>query len=207
LAPSGSDSNNTATQFFVEAQLARAKERLNLSPEQEQDIRGVLTQALEKGREDLQKVLTGQARTDEVPTQEEWARKLEDQILAQLSPEQQTAYQQYKREDIMANARLQANGELLLVQNLLGLTQDQQDQTFALLYDQAVNQMTADPAYVASRPREPLAAMEWGNEQKLKALEGALTPQQLETYRKLQAAQAQLVKGALLPKTAAPARN
>ena len=82
-----------------------------------------------------------------------------------------------------------ANGELLLVQNPLGLSSQQQDQMFAVLYDHAVGQMDDASATSPGRPRDPLAAMEWQGEQKLKALESVLTPAQLEDYRRMQQAQ------------------
>ena len=185
----GAEALNIATNVVLEAQLARARERLQLTPEQDQNLREVVTKAVEQGAESLRKVLAGEVRPDQVPTQIEWAKSLEQQILSTLTPEQQAAYQNYKREDISTNARLLANGELLLVQNPLGLSSQQQDQMFAVLYDHAVNQMDDASATSPGRPRDPLAAMEWQGEQKLKALESVLTPAQLEDYRRMQQAQ------------------
>jgi hypothetical protein len=177
---------NSATNVVLDAQLARARERLNLTPEQDRDLREVVTKAIEQGTESLRKVLAGEARPDQVPTQTEWAKALEQQILSALTPEQQAAYQHYKREDISTNARLLANGELLLIQNPLGLSSQQQDQMFAVLYDHAVTQMDDASTSSPGRPRDPLAAMQWQGEQKLKALESVLTPAQLDDYRRMQ---------------------
>ena len=195
----GAEALNVATNVVLEAQLARARERLQLTPEQDQNLREVVTKAVEQGAESLRKVLIGEARPDQVPTQFEWAKSLEQQIVSTLTPEQQAAYQNYKREDISTNARLLANGELLQVQNPLGLSSQQQDQMFAVLYDHAVNQM--DDAFATSpgRPRDPLAAMEWQGGQKLKALESVLTPAQLEDYRRMQQTQFDSVRRLLSP--------
>jgi hypothetical protein len=181
----------------VEAQIVRARERLNLSQEQEQAVRGIVNKSLQEGRENLQKVLSGQASFEDVPTQMQWAKSMEQEILSALTPEQQTAYQKYKREDVAANARLVANGELLSVQNSLGLSQEQQDQVFAVLYNQAVNQLDPDPNTLATQPHNPLSAAELLGKQKLETLQGVLTPSQLETYRHLQESYLVMLKGTL----------
>ena len=181
----------------VEAQIVRARERLNLSQEQEQAVRGIVNKSLQEGRENLQKVLSGQASFEDVPTQMQWAKSMEQEILSALTPEQQTAYQSYKREDVAANARLVANGELLSVQNSLGLSQEQQDQVFAVFYDQAVTQLDPDPNTLATQPHNPLSAAEMLGKQKLETLQGMLTPSQLETYRHLQESYLVMLKDTL----------
>ncbi len=175
----------------VDAQIAQARERLQLNPEQEQSMRAAVSQALNAGQEDLRKVLSGQAQPEDVPTTLEWAKGLEQQILAVLTPEQQAAYYRYKEQDIQANARLMANGELLKIQNSLGLSPEQQDQAFGALYNHAVSQLNPDEASLAERPRNPIAALAWENSRKLQALETALSSQQLESYRRIQDLQVQ----------------
>jgi len=197
LAGAAANWLKAAGEQSVEAQIVRARERLNLSQEQEQAVRGIVNKSLQEGRDNLQKVLSGQASFEDVPTQMQWAKSLEQQILSALTPEQQTAYQKYKREDIAANARLVANGELLSVQNSLGLSQEQQDQVFAVFYDQAVTQLDPDPNTLATQPHNPLSAAELLGKQKLETLQGVLTPSQLETYRHLQESYLLMLKGAL----------
>ena len=177
--------------------MARARERLNLSQEQEQTVRGLVNSALQEGRENLQKVLSGQASFEDVPTQMQWAKALEQQILSSLTPEQQTAYQKYKREDISANARLVANSELLHVQNSLGLSEEQQDQVFAVLYNQTLSQLDPDPNSLATQPHNPVRAAELSGQQKLDSLQSVLTTSQLEAYRQLQQSYLGMLKGAL----------
>ena len=135
-------------------------------------MRSIVNKSLQEGRENLQKVLSGQVSFEDVPTQMQWAKSLEQQILLALTPEQQTAYQAYKREDVAANARLVANGELLSVQNSLGLSQEQQDQVFAVLYNQAVIQLDPDPNTLATQPHNPVSAAELQGKQKLEILQG-----------------------------------
>ena len=183
-----------AMDLNLDAQIAQARERLQLNPEQEQSMRAAISQALNEGQENLRKVLSGQAQPEDVPTSLEWAKELEQQLLGVLTPEQQGAYFRYKEQDIQANARLLANSELLTIQNTLGLSAAQQDQAFGALYDHAMSQLNPDEALLAERPRNPIAALEWENRRKLQALETALTSQQLESYRRMQDLQVQFWK-------------
>lgn len=188
---------NVAGERSLEAQLNRARERLNLSPEQEQALRDITRNALRQGGENLQKLLAGQATFEEVPTTVEWAKALEKDILSALTPDQREAYEKYRREDLVANARLMANGELLRAQNDLGLGPEQQDQMFAVLYDQTLAQLDPDPDRLAATPRNPVRAAELQTEERLRALEGVLTPSQLEAYRKMQESNLAILRGFL----------
>lgn len=175
-----------STDRYVESQIVRARERLNLTPEQEGNVRIVVSNAMHVGGENLRKVLSGQARVEDVPSQAEWAKALEAQVLATLTKEQQVAYHTHKREDVSANARLIANGELLSLQNRLDLNLEQQDQVFAVLYDQAVQQLDPDAAALAATPRQPAHAAELKARQKTDALRGVLTARQLQTFEEIQ---------------------
>jgi hypothetical protein len=153
----------------------------------------------------VRKAIAGEARVEDLPTQWEWARQLEQEILYTLTPDQQTAYQTYKREDIAAGARLMANGEMLLIQGSLGLSQEQQDQVFAVLYEHATERLDPNAATAAEQPRHPLQAVRWENGRKLKSLEGVLTPGQLEAYRQLQDSYLKVLSGGVLsPGTTTP---
>jgi hypothetical protein len=77
------------------------------------------------------------------------------------------------------------------------LSQEQQDQVFAVLYNQAVNQLDPDPNTLATQPHNPLSAAELLGKQKLETLQGVLTPSQLETYRHLQESYLVMLKGTL----------
>jgi hypothetical protein len=90
-----------------------------------------------------------------------------------------------------------ANGELLSVQNSLGLSQEQQDQVFAVLYNQAVSQLDPDPNTLATQPHNPVSAAELQGKQKLEILQGVLTTSQLETYRQLQDSYLIMLRGTL----------
>lgn len=200
----GSLLGGRAMERLVDSRLNLARERLNLTPEQEQGVREAVNLALRTGQENLRRLFAGETTYDEVPTWQEWAHELEQQILTLLNPEQQAAYLQQRQQEQIANARMTANTELLLVQGSLGLDVSQQDAMFAVLYEHALRQQDPDP----QRPRNPVAALEWEAEQKRRALEGVLTPAQLENYRRLQDSYRNAVSR-FLPATPSPsgARN
>lgn len=126
-----------------------------------------------------------------------------------LSPEQLTAYKEYKHEEAISNARLAANAELLQLQAMVPMEAEAQDQAFAALYDLTLSTLEGSISEGADVPKasDPAALIQWQVERKIKALEGVLTPEQLDGYRRLQENQMKLIK-ALLPsgsdKTAAP---
>ena len=176
----------TLLRGVVDGRLNLIRERLNLSPGQEEAIRTALDEALRTGLEHLRRLRDGEATYDDVPTLQEWTKALEDQILANLTPEQQAAYQQYRQTELQGNARMAANTELLLVQGSLGLSPEQQDAMFSVLYDLSLRSMDTDPQAHAGRPRDPVAALEWEAAQKRQALQGVLTPAQMANYERLQ---------------------
>jgi hypothetical protein len=171
---------------YVDSRINLARERLNLTPAQEETIRTAVDQALQTGLENLRRIRAGETTFEEVPTLQEWSKALEDQILASLSSDQQAAYQRQKQEEQRGNARMAANTELLLLQGSLGLTPEQQDSMFAVLYEQSIRNQDLDPATLATRPRDPVAALDWEASQKRQALQGILTPAQMANYERLQ---------------------
>jgi hypothetical protein len=177
---------DTLMRGVVDGRLNLIRERLNLSPEQEEGVRAAMDEALRTGLEHLRRLRDGEATYDDVPTLQEWTKALEDQILAGLTPEQQAAYEQYRQAEQQGNARMAANTELLLVQGSLGLSPEQQDAMFSVLYDQSLRGMDTDPQAHVGRPRDPVAALDWEAAQKRQALQGVLTPAQMANYERLQ---------------------
>lgn len=182
--------------------MERMKQRLNLSPEQEQAIHDILMKQLQQGSEAAQKLFSGKLSPDELKKLKDSSGNTnpEEAIKALLTPEQQAAYADYQQEEAVSNARLAANAELLQMQGSLGLSQEQQDQVFNALYDYTVAQLSGKSPGAAPKDLDPVALIEWQFEQKAKALESVLTPAQLESYRKLQESQTKMIKGMLQPK-------
>lgn len=171
--------------------LTRLQERLNLSPEQAQAVEDILKRQASQAAEAMQKVFSGKMKPGDLASlRQTGAGPVDEQIATLLSPEQKAAYQEYQQEEAVSNARLVSNAEVLQMQNALGLSQSQQDQAYAILYDQNLaqlkGQLASPPSAAASTPAE---AMQGLLDQKTKALEAVLTPSQLERYRQQQQAQ------------------
>jgi RNA polymerase sigma factor (sigma-70 family) len=181
--------------------LNRLKPRLNLTPEQEEAIRTILTRQAERATSAAEKMFAGKLSREEMAALDKGSPNPEEEILAVLTPEQVTAYQEFKQEENVSNSRLVANAELLQMQTQLGLTQEQQDKVFNALYDYTLETLSGKIEGGPPKSAEPAAALAWQLERKFKALEGVLTPEQLAGYREMQEKQMKLVEG-LLPKAA-----
>jgi RNA polymerase sigma factor (sigma-70 family) len=184
----------------VTGQLGRMKAKLNLSPEQEQAIKDILMKQADSSSQAAQKMLAGKLTKEEMADLGKSAGNPEDQIKALLSPAQLSAYQDYKTEENTSNARLAANGEMLMMQSAVGLTQAQQDQVFPILYDQNLKQLTNGVAGLGPKDANVTAQMEHQLDLNVKALEGVLTSAQLDGYRQYKSNQFNMIKG-MLPQT------
>lgn len=183
--------------------LQRLKPRLNLTPEQEEGIRAILTRQAERASAAAERLFAGDMSAEEMSAADRDAGNPEEEIKALLTPEQLTAYEEYKDEENVSNARLAANAELLQMQGALGLSQEDQDRVFNALYDFTLDTLKGKLEGAPPKSSDPAAAITWQMERKLKALEPVLSPAQLESYRKLQEDQAKMIRN-LLP-TAKPA--
>ncbi|PYK98537.1 MAG: hypothetical protein DME19_12150 [Verrucomicrobia bacterium] len=120
------------------------------------------------------------------------AEASENEVKSFLTTDQQAAYANFKQEQWSANARLSANGELLLLQNEIGLTQEQQDVIFPVLYQQVLKEKTrregGGSPTASDQEVTPRSLNEWllqSEEQRIKGLEPVLTPSQLQKYRQI----------------------
>lgn len=191
-----------------EGRLTRMKSNLNLTPEQEQAAREILKRQATQATKAAQKLLAGGMTSEETADLQRDTGNPEAEIKALLTPEQLDSYQNYQRAEVMANARLAANGEVLQLQSLFGLSEEQQDQAFAALYDHTYGLLdgqlaSATGAASSVTPLDPVAQLDQMIDQKVKALEGVLTPDQLARYRQLQQQQMSFVKK-LMPQLKAP---
>ena len=185
---------------MVVGKINKMRDKLNLTPDQDQAIREILLKQADVQAEAAQSVFSGKmTREDLVQAQKSAGGDPEKQIQALLTPDQQAAYNEYKKEDAISNARLAANAEMLQMQNTLGLSTEQQDKVYEVLYDQYAKQLSGAAAggQTGSTNADPLAAVQTQLDQKLKALESVLTPTQLESYRQFQQAQVKMIQGFL----------
>ena len=177
--------------------IPQLKAKLNLSPEQEEEVRGIFTRKMERSQEMAQKVMAGTITLEEV---EQMSPNAEEQIKALLSSEQLVAYEEYEQEESRTRARSVANAELLRMQDVLGLSEEQKDAVFTALYDHTVAQKKGE--LNDSRPQTggKLANEIWVMEDRINALEPVLTPVQLEQYRQMQENLVKLTTSLFQPK-------
>lgn len=180
----------------MEGKMRQLKSKLNLTPEQEESIRGILEKQLGAGRAIAEKMLTGKATEGDMADATQAQGNPEAQIKALLSPEQQAAYDEVQSEELRNNARLMANAELLQMQGALGLNQEQQDTVYKALFEATQEQFSG----LGSDPKR---AMDFrGNlDRKLNALKGVLTEEQFKSYEEMQQQQLKLIES-MLPKGA-----
>jgi hypothetical protein len=174
----------------VEGKLAALKARLNLTPEQEAAIRGILSTQAEKKSEMAQRMFGGGGSlTNDAAQAGQYAQTTNDQIKAVLTPEQATAYDAFESEEQVQNSRLMANLELTQIQPLLHLDEAQQDKVFSALAGQYQTQL-------AERQTNAGAASNFRGEMdsKAEALRPVLTPEQFEGYRRFQEQQLNLME-------------
>jgi DNA-directed RNA polymerase sigma subunit (sigma70/sigma32) len=139
----------------------------------------------------MEQVFSGKFDPGQIAKLGQEAGNPEQQIKALLTPEQQAGYKDYQQEEAAQNARLAANNELLQMQSMLGLTPQQEDQAFGILYNLTLDQLNgkATPAFTNAAEQ-----MQWASDQKVNALQSVLSASQLDAYRQLQETQLKFVK-------------
>ena len=185
------DAVKQAMEQQVEGRLSRLTASLHLTPEQAQSARDILTRQARAMSAGMQQAFSGKFDKDELTRLGKDAGDPDAQIKALLTPDQKAAYPNYQQEEAAYNARQAANMELLQLQSSLNLTSEQEDRVFAALYEVSLDQLAGSSKPTTTNRAE---AMQWVFDQKAKALESALTPTQLETFRQQQATQLKLIK-------------
>lgn len=192
----------------LEAKMSRMKSRLNLIPDQESQIRDVLSQVNEKTIAVSQAFMGGHAKPEDLKDAAADSAAAPKTIESVLTPEQLTEYAALQKEELQGSARLMANAEMLQMQNTLGLTQEQQDKVFGVLYQQTLDTTSgnANPVSDAFSGGDPnsIAEFQKAIDKKVEGLKGILTPEQLKTYRETQEQQMKLIQ-AFMPKQSEPA--
>ena len=185
----------------LETKMSRMKAKLQLTPEQETQIRETLTKANDQALAMTEKMYSGKAKAEDLKETSSLAAAAPKAIEELLTPEQKTEYEAMQKEEQQGNARLMANAEMLQMQNSLGLTQEQQDKVFGVLYQQSLD-LTG--AAATDSKSDPATSMAQAIDRKVEALRGVLTDDQLKSYRDMQEQQLKLIQ-AFIPKTGEPA--
>ena len=177
------------------AKLARMKEKLNLTDDQEQAINDLMVKNIENSSQQTLSAMLGKPVNQAASTA---LLNEETAIKALLTSDQLAVYPDFLQGEAITSAKTSAQSDLTIMTGEMDLTQDQQDKAQAALYQVDLNQQTS-----ASQNQEAIAqARASGNlsdainmqieaqkqnlEDKLKALNGILTPEQLNTYQQKQ---------------------
>jgi len=177
----------------VEGKISGMKLRLNLTPEQETAVRDILGKEMRRTTDITQKMFKGELTEDEMKAMAKDVSPVSqrDQIKALLTPEQQTAYDVFEKEENQRMARLMANSEMMQVQGLLHLDEQQQDKVFTILAEQAQAQFAG-----VGNPLDFTKVAE----KKTESLRAVLTPEQFEEYKKFQEQQQKMIQS-FMPKS------
>jgi hypothetical protein len=173
--------------------LARLQQALILSPTQTQAIDEILSRKGQGLAEAIRAGLSGNRDRATIATIRSRHGDPEAEIRALLSPEQQTAYAGFVEQEQVYRASSSANVQSLEMQHSLGLTEDQTDTVYALLYDRAIQEQRAEAN--GTEASNPFEFMQQMLEHRLQALAGVLTPAQMAAYRQTQELQLDFAKG------------
>jgi RNA polymerase sigma factor (sigma-70 family) len=178
----------------VDAKVSRLKSILNLTSDQEQSIREILGRQAEAMSAGMQQAFSGKFDKAELERAGKNAGNTEAQLLAILTADQKLQYPKYQKEEAAQTARTAASSELMQLVATMGLSSDQQDRAFAALYDVNFSQLSG-----ATKPNSGTQTeiMRWVLDQKLRALEPILTPDQLAKFQQQQALQTKLTEDLL----------
>lgn len=170
----------------VDRRLTRMNASLRLTPAQMEAAQEILMRQANASVIGVRQAFAGKFDKAELDKAGREAGNTEEQLKALLTPEQLGHYATYQREEAEHTAGLAAQGELLQLQTAVGLAPEQQDRAYAALYEVSLQQATGG---MVPPPTVGTNVMQWIFDQKLRALEAVLTPEQLDGFRRQQAVQ------------------
>jgi len=188
------DAMKKAMEQQYEGRLSRMTADLHLTPDQVEAARKTLMRQADAMSVGMQQAMSGKFDKEDLAKAAKGGGNVDEEIKALLTPEQKAGYQKYQQDESSRTASMSANMELAQMETSLNLTQDQLDPVYATLYQLSFDQLTGTAKPPPSAIHRPDDVMQWNEDQKLKALESILTPDQLETYRQHQESQARLIK-------------
>lgn len=177
----------------ADAKILALKTKLNLTPEQEKLIRDAMAKA-SGDRDALREAVDARRRANGDKPESDEVRKAEmakfaateaaqeAAITAAMTPEQLTAYEDYKTEQKANQVEARANQQLNDLQNKLALTAEQKDAAFQFYAQQ--EQTGFDPGQIMSQGGDVQQAFEERQKATLEGMQSILTPEQYELYSK-----------------------
>jgi hypothetical protein len=180
------------------AKLARMKAQLQLTDDQAQAISDIMIKKIERNSQLALNAMQGGQLVP--PVDRMTSQNEESDIKALLSPDQLAAYMDFKQSELVASAKTSAQSELTQMTDEMDLTQDQQARVQAALYQLNLSQASAPQApQDKDAMTRVLATGSYADvisfsvqkqkqtlDNRLQALDGILTPEQLKTYEQKQ---------------------
>jgi RNA polymerase sigma factor (sigma-70 family) len=180
------------------AKLDRMKEKFHLTDDQAQAISDIMVKNIENSSQQILNAMQGK---QQMPPQDQATSSAlqneEAAIKALLTPDQLAIYPDFKQAETIASAKNSTQADLTMITGEMDLSQEQQDKVHSALYQLNLNQ-----ASVPQNQEAIAQARASGNytdfvslqietqkqtlENKLKALDSILTPEQLKTYEQKQ---------------------
>ncbi len=167
----------------IRAKLQQIVERLGLTPEQEAKLRAMVEPQIEAMVKQVAGAMDGKeykaegaAAVGAIQT-----GNLPKEIEATLTPEQKTAYEEFKQEEKANRIETRANAELMGLQ-ALGLTQEQKDQAFDAFCRLAEEDEGAMARAASGEKIDIRARMDQMMSKRVEALRGVLTESQMKGY-------------------------
>ena len=177
------------------AKLERMRTQLHLTDDQAQAVSDIMMKKIEaNSQQTLSALQSGQL----VPPQGQPALLDEEAAFkALLTPDQLAAYPDFQQSELVASAKSSTQADLTLMAGEMDLSPEQQDKVKSVLYQLNLNQASAPQdkdALAQARASGNYAdvmnlqidAQKQTLENKLQALDGILTPDQLNTYKQKQ---------------------
>ena len=193
----GAAAGEKAMQKDALARLSRMKKVLNLTDDQEQAISKIMTNRIHLQAQLGLGVLTGKLTPEQAQAQAAASADNEAEIKALLTPDQLVAYPEYQQAEKTIAADTSATSDARQMANKFSLSKEQQEQLRALFYEmklketasalneQAINQAKRS-GNLAEAYRISIELEKAQLEEKLRILEGFLSPDQMTTYRQEQ---------------------
>jgi RNA polymerase sigma factor (sigma-70 family) len=179
------------------ANVERMKEKLHLTDDQAQSISDVLIRNIENNSQQVLNAMTGRQTVAQNQADAIASLNEDDSIKALLTPDQLAAYPDFKQAETIASAKSSAQMDLTMMTGEMDLSQEQQDKVQPALYELALNQPpdSLNQAAIAQARAGgnyadvinlQIEAQKQTLENKLNALQGTLTPEQLKLYEQKQ---------------------
>jgi RNA polymerase sigma factor (sigma-70 family) len=200
------------------AQVSRMKKMLNLTDDQEQAISNLMTNRAQRQAQLGLDLVTGKITPEQMQAENRAMGDQDAQIEALLTSEQLVAYPAYQQQEKSIAADKSATSEASHIADQFSLPKDQQEQLRALLYETKLKEPAGAPNQQAiaeaSRNGNLAEAANLGVElqkarleERLKILEGFLSPEKLTAYRQEQTDQIQNAMKLFAPQKPADATN